>query len=165
MSTKTAPRPHVLRRHAHEPPRPTIPIAPFEPTTTPTRQPRSVLPALLVVVLGLTALAGLLVTVLQDAAPGYTQGQLADIARLEAQADAYLLEARLEGLQRGYEADTARWIARAEFYQQQHDARVNAAATARLEGQAREYHLSQLSRGDRAWAERLRAQAEAELQP
>lgn len=63
----------------------------------------------------LAALAGLLVTVFQDAAPANTQGQLADIARLEAQA--------------------------------------------------RECHLSQLSRGDRAWAERVQAQAEAELQP
>jgi hypothetical protein len=165
MSTKTYHRPHVARHRTHVPPRPKIPVGPFEPSTTPGRTPRTVLATLLVVVLALTALAGLLVTVLQDAPPAYTQGQLADIARLEAQADAYLQEARLEELQRGYEADTARWIARAEYHQQQREARVNAAATARLEGQARAYHLSQLSRGDRAWAERLRAQAEAELQP
>ena len=165
MSTKTMHRPHVARRHVRATPRVPVPVEPVEPSSLPGRRPRSVLPALLVVVLAVTALAGLLMTVLQDGSPAYSQGQLADIARLEAQADAYLYEARLDELQRGYEADTARWIARAEYYQQQHEARVNAAATARLEGQAREYHLSQLSRGDRAWAERLQAQVDAQPQP
>jgi hypothetical protein len=165
MATRTLHRPHVERRHA--PPSPSLP-PPAAPTTRPTPRGRRfevVLPTLLVIALAVTALVGLFVTIQGGVATEYTRGQLADIARLEAQAETYVEAAKQVALQRSYEADTARWIARAEYYQQQHEARVNAAATARLEGLARDYHLSQLSRSDRAYAERLHAQAQAELQP
>lgn len=164
MATRTLHRPHVERRHA--PPSPILP-PPAAPTIPPTPRGRRLqvaLPTLLVIALAVTALIGLFLTIEGSVSTDYTRGQLADIARLEAQAEPYLEAARQQALQRSYEADAARWIARAEYYQQQHEARVNAAATARLEGLAREYHLNQLSRGDRAYAERLHAQAQAELQ-
>jgi hypothetical protein len=165
MATRTLHRPHVDRRHA--PPSPSLP-PPLAPTTPPTPRGRrfeGVLPTLLVIALGVTALVGLFLTIQGSGATEYTRGQLADMARLEAQAETYLEAAQQAALQRSYEADAARWIARAEYFQQQHEAGVNAAATARLEGLARDYRLSQLSRGDRAYAERLHAQAQAELQP
>jgi hypothetical protein len=81
-----------------------------------------------------------------------TQGQVVDGLRLQTRAERELLE---QQLQQGYEADAARWIAQAEFYEQVRQARSNAAWTARLEGQARDHRLSQLTRGQRADALRL----------
>jgi hypothetical protein len=74
-----------------------------------------------------------------------TQGQIVDGLRLQARADRELFG---QQLQQGYDADAARWIAQAEFYEQVRQARANDAWTARLEGQARELLGEPLQVGD-----------------
>jgi ABC-type lipoprotein release transport system permease subunit len=127
MSTGTLAGPEVEERTTIERP---IPVTPVEP-----RAPRRRTVTLVVVVGLLLALVAGVMIWLAVASTGFTRGQLADIARLEGQAELYEQQA----LERGREADIARWVAQAERHEQVRQARVNEAATARLEGLADEY--------------------------
>jgi hypothetical protein len=74
-----------------------------------------------------------------------TQGQIVDGLRSQTRAERELLE---QQLQQSYDADAARWIAQAEYYEQVRQARANGAWTARLDGQAREILGEPLQLGD-----------------
>jgi hypothetical protein len=106
------------------------------------RPRRTVVIGLLVgLVVALVAGTAVLLTLRPSGEVELTQGQIVDGLRLQERAERELLE-------RGYEADAARWIAQAEYYEQLRQARSNAAATARLEGQAREVLGAPLQLGD-----------------
>lgn len=113
----------------------------------PLRRPRrTVVIGLLVgLVVALVAGTALFLALRPSGEMELTQGQVVDGLRLQERAERELLEQQLE---RGYEADAARWIAQAEYYEQLRQARANAAWTARLEGQAREYLGEPLQLGD-----------------
>jgi hypothetical protein len=127
-------------------------LEPWPPKVTterhaPLRRPRRTVVIGLLVGLTVALVAGTVVfgKLRQGGEVELTQGQVVDGLRLQERAERELLEQQLV---RGYDADTARWIAQAQFYEQRRQERANAAWATRLDAQARAFRGEPLQLGD-----------------